>query len=141
MQNPKRIGYYRMLAMVSQKSMSRVGLSINSYEDGKRQLNDDPALHISKHLNKIVSILIEHDEKIDAREFDLWRGMAAGSQAQGSWQNTKSITILIMQGVSLTPKAEKEIEKSKSIIDYFFTIEDIIGNEDVRKDLLKILKI
>ncbi|RJS73116.1 hypothetical protein CW714_03595, partial [Methanophagales archaeon] len=27
-QNPKRVGYYRMLAMVSQKSMSRVGLSI-----------------------------------------------------------------------------------------------------------------
>ena len=233
-QNPKRIGYYRMLAMVSQKSMSRVGLSINSYEKGKGQFNDETALHISKHLNKIVSILIEHDEKIDAREFDLWRGMAAGSQAQGSWQNTKgdraeivikdiverrirerklaleetsrgkgkilklragrqfilgsepdigvyknnliqtaveikggidpagvlerfgaalkslrrakqenskSITILIMQGVSLTSKAEEEIEKSKSIIDYFFTIEDIIGNEDIRKDLFKILKI
>lgn len=127
--------------MVSQKSMSRVGLSINRYEGGKGQLNDEIALHISKHVNKIVSILIEHDEKIDAREFDLWRGMAAGSQAQGSWQNTKSITILIMQGVSLTSKAEEEIEKSKSIIDYFFTIEDIIGNEDVRKDLIKILKI
>jgi len=70
-QNPKRIGYYRMLAMVSQKS----------------------------------------------------------------------ITILIMQGVSLTSKAEEEIEKSKSIIDYFFTVEDIIGDEDIRKDLFKILKI
>ena len=116
-------------------------MSINKYEKGKRQLAGEIALHISKHLNKIVSILIEHDEKIDAREFDLWRGMAAGSQAQGSWQNTKSITILIMQGVSLTSKAEEEIEKSKSIIDYFFTIEDIIGNEDVRKDLFKILKI
>ena len=46
-----------------------------------------------------------------------------------------------MQGASLTSKAEEEIEKSKSIIDYFFTIEDIIGNEDVRKDFFKILKI
>lgn len=233
-QNPKRIGYYRMLAMVSQKSMSRVGLSINKYEGGKGQLNDETALHISKHLNKIVSILIEHDEKIDTREFDLWRGMAAGSQAQGSWQNTKgdraevvikdlverrirekklvveeisrgkgeilklragrqfvlgsepdigvykkgliqiaveikggidpagvlerfgaalkslrrakqenskSITVLVMQGISLTTKAEEEIQNSESIIDYFFTIEDIIGNEKVRKDLFKILKI
>ncbi|NMX20958.1 hypothetical protein C5S30_00640 [ANME-1 cluster archaeon GoMg4] len=233
-QNPKRIGYYRMLAMVSQKSMSRVGLSINKSEKGKGLFNDDTALRISKHLNKIVSILIEHDEKIDAREFDLWRGMAAGSQAQGSWQNTKgeraeivikdimgrrirerklaleeklhgkgvilnlragrqfifgsepdigvykkgliqiaveikggidpagvlerfgaalkslrrakqenskSTTILIMQGVSLTTKAKEEIQNSESIIDYFFTIEDIIGNEYVRKDLFKILKI
>jgi hypothetical protein len=34
-QNPKRIGYYRMLATVSQKLMSRVGLSILRYEEGK----------------------------------------------------------------------------------------------------------
>jgi len=56
-------------------------------------------------------------------------------------ENSKSITILIMQGVSLTSKAEEEIEKSKSIIDRFFTIEDIISNEDIRKDPFKILKI
>jgi hypothetical protein len=36
---------------------------------------------------------------------------------------------------------EEEIKKSKSIIDYFFTIEDIIGNEAVKKELFKILKI
>jgi len=88
-QNPKRVGYYRMLAMVSQKSMARVGLSINRFEEGRSHLDDNSALEISKHLNKIVSILIEHDEKVNDREFDLWRGMAAGSQAQGSWQNTK----------------------------------------------------
>lgn len=46
-----------------------------------------------------------------------------------------------MQVVSLTSKAEEEIEKSKSIIDRFFTIEDIIGDEAVRKELFKILKI
>jgi len=233
-QNPKRVGYYRMLAMVSQKSMARVGLSINRYEEGRSYLDDDAALEISKHLNKIISILIEHDETVDDREFDLWRGMAAGSQAQGSWQNTKgdraevvikelierrvrekglifeekahgkgetlklkderllilgsepdigiyeddiiqiaveikggidpagvlerfgaalkslrrakqespnSITILIMQGVSLTSKAMEEIDRSKNIIDYFFTIEDVIGNEDARKHLFKILKV
>jgi len=233
-QNPKRVGYYRMLAMVSQKSMARVRLSVNRYESARGSLSDDAAKEISKHLNKIVSILIEHDEKIDAREFDLWRGMAAGSQAQGSWQNIKgdraevvvkevierrvrakelvfeeishgktetlklkdgrililgsepdigvykddliqvaieikggidpagvlerfgatlkslrrakqenqkSITILIMQGVSLTSKAKEEIGKSKAVIDYFFTIEDVVGNEDVRKHLFKILKI
>ncbi|MEA2076310.1 MAG: hypothetical protein U9O85_11425 [Euryarchaeota archaeon] len=35
LENPKRIGYYRKLAMVSQKSMSRVGLSINIHKGGK----------------------------------------------------------------------------------------------------------
>jgi len=112
-QNPKRIGYYRMLAMVSQKSMSRVGLSINKYEGGKGPLNDETALHISKHLNKIVSILIEHDEKIDTREFDLWRGMAAGSQAQGSWQNTKGDRAEVV----IKDLVERRIREKKLVVE------------------------
>lgn len=82
-------GYYRMLAMVSQKSMKRVGISLDSYEAGKPIPNEEMAVTIARHLNRIVSVLVEADEAIDAREFDLWRGMAAGSQAQGSWQNNK----------------------------------------------------
>jgi len=68
-------------------------------------------------------------------------GAALKSLRRAKQENSKSITVLIMQEVSLTSKAEEEIEKSKSIIDCFFTIEDIIGNEDIRKDLFKILKI
>lgn len=177
--------------------------------------------------------VIEHDEEIDEREFDLWRGMAAGSQAQGSWQNTKgdreetvikefigrkarekrlvleetthrktkilklkdgrtlilgsepdigiyrndkvevaveikggidpagvherfgaalkslrrakqenqnAITILIIKGVSLTLSAKKEIE-DEEIIAHFFTIEDVIGNEEVGKNLFDVMGI
>ena len=233
-EDPKRVSYYRMLAMVSQKSMSKVGLTVNGYEEGRKSFDKDTALKISKHLNRIISILIEHDEEIDAREFDLWRGMAAGSQAQGSWQNTKgdraeivikelierrvrekglmieatihgknerlklkdgrmlvmgsepdigiykddkiqiaveikggidpagvlerfgaalkslrrakrenpkSITVLIMQSVSLTSKAKEEISKSRATIDHFFTIEEVIGDESIRKQLFKVLMI
>jgi hypothetical protein len=234
-QNPERIGYYRMLAMVSQKSMARVGLSVNRYERGQGDLDNDTALEISGHLNRIVSILIENDEDIDDREFDLWRGMAAGSQAQGSWGNTKgdraevvikdlverrvkergsvlgetshgkskalelndgrililgtepdigvykgdtliqiaieikggidpaavlerfgaslkslrrakqengdSVTILIMQGVSLTSRVREEIKNSRNTIDHFFTIEDIIGSYDDRKHFFTIMEI
>ncbi len=83
------VGYYRMLSMVSQKSMNRIGLSVSRYETGKGSPSDETALAIARHLNQVISRLVELDEQIDAREFDLWRGMAAGSQAQGSWQNTK----------------------------------------------------
>lgn len=83
------VGYYRMLSMVSQKSMNRVGLFATRYETGTDNPDEKAALVIANHLNQIISRLIEFDEKINAREFDLWRGMAAGSQAQGSWQNTK----------------------------------------------------
>jgi len=86
---PGAVSYYRMLAMVSQKSMSRVGFNIGRYEQQKATPSVDYAKSIAKHLNGIISRLIESDSTIDFREFDLWRGMAAGSQAQGSWQNVK----------------------------------------------------
>ncbi len=91
--------YYRMLAMVSQKSMIQVGLATIRYEAG--QMPDyGIAQKIAYHLNKIVSKLIESDTVLDAREFDMWRGMAAGSQAQGSWQNAKGRKIeIVLQGI------------------------------------------
>lgn len=85
-------GYYRMLAMVSQKSMKRIGINLDSYEAGSPLSNEETAVTIARHLNRTISSLVEADEKIDVREFDLWRGMAAGSQAQGSWQNSKGVS-------------------------------------------------
>lgn len=103
-------GYYRMLAMVSQKSMKRVGISLDSYEAGKPVPNDEMAAAIARHLNRIVSVLVEADEEIDAREFDLWRGMAAGSQAQGSWQNNKGASAEVaIREIILRRLQEREI--------------------------------
>jgi len=233
-ENSKRIAYYRMLAMVSQKSMSRVGLDIKNYENGILSPEDDTSLNISKHLNRVICSLIEQDETIDDREFDIWRGMAAGSQAQGSWQNTKgdkaeikikaiikerindrglaieeakkgktshyklrdnrnlilsaepdvgiyrndiieiaieikggidpagvferfgavlkslrrikqknkkAITILIIEKASLTSTLQSELEKSKEIIDCFFSIEEIIINDKIRNKLFEVMDI
>jgi hypothetical protein len=83
------VSYYRMLAMVSQKSMGQVGFNLAANESGKSFPDKSTALTLACHLNRIISVLIEADEVIDPREFDLWRAMAAGSQAQGSWQNSK----------------------------------------------------
>ena len=104
------VGYYRMLAMVSQKSMNRVSLSITRYEASKDKPDDATALGIAKHLNQIISRLVEFDEKINAHEFDLWRGMAAGSQAQGSWQNTKGNRVeVIVKGILQRRLREKAL--------------------------------
>lgn len=81
--------YYRMLAMVSQKSMNQVGGSVTNFETGTKFPDKGKAEFLASHLNQIISHLIESDEKLNAREFDIWRGMSAGSQAQGSWQNAK----------------------------------------------------
>lgn len=224
-------GYYRMLAMVSQKSMNQVGLSTVRYEEGCLP-SFEVAGAIAQHLNKIVSKLIEADETIDAREFDLWRGMAAGSQAQGSWQNTKgrkmeivlqgiirrrlrdsrlvgediddkpritlvnqrvvvfadepdigfyeddkivaavevkggidkagvlervgaaikslsrakeenpdSVTILILQEVSMTPQSIVDLQTNQKTVNHWFTVEEVLENEDKRNEVFKLLRI
>ena len=86
---PRAVAYYRTLSMVSQKSMTRIGINSARFEQRDILPSADSALLIAQSLNDIISRLVEATERIDAREFDIWRGMAAGSQAQGSWQNAK----------------------------------------------------
>lgn len=93
MQIPRAVSYYRMLSTVSQKSMARVGLSVNRYETGKVAPAYEAAAKLAAHLNQIICNLIEADEELDPDEFAIWRGMAAGSQAQGSWGNSKGTRI------------------------------------------------
>lgn len=88
-EKPSRLTYYRMLAMVSQKSMIKIGMTTTKYESGIGHLGLRKSMQFAKHLNKIISDLVDEDEVVNAREFDMWRGMAAGTQAQGSWQNEK----------------------------------------------------
>lgn len=86
------VGYYRMLTMASQKSMKNVGVNVERYEAGMAVSDEKIALPLAQRFNRIISVLVEADSEIDVREFDLWRGMAAGSQAQGSWQNNKGVS-------------------------------------------------
>lgn len=227
----RSMSYYRMLAMVSQKSMNQVGLSTVRHEAGHLP-KPEIAETVARHLNKIISKLIEADETIDAREFDLWRGMAAGSQAQGSWQNTKgckmevvlqgiirrrlhekglvseeiddkprlaltdqrvvvfadepdigfyendkivaavevkggidkagvlervgaaikslsrakeenlaSVTILILQEVSMTPQSMVDLQTNQNAVNYWFTVEEVLENEEKRVEVFKLLQI
>lgn len=83
------VSYYRMLSMASQKSMSQIGIPTVNYEKTAKLPDSERALQMARRANTLVSILIEQEQGIERREFDIWRGMAAGSQAQGSWQNRK----------------------------------------------------
>lgn len=85
-------GYYRMLSMVSQKSVAHVKVArgdFAAYEVGTKMLLPEEALRVARHLSVIISLLVDEDQIVDERELDLWRWMAAGTQAQGSWQNIK----------------------------------------------------
>lgn len=108
---PRSTAYYRMLSMVSQKSMREVGLPVERYESEPSLPEIPVAQEIAHHLNRIISQLIESDDTVNAREFDLWRGMAAGTQAQGSWQNAKGTEAEILvkkSGTKETARAETD---------------------------------
>lgn len=227
-QIPRSVGYYRMLAMVSQKSMNRVRLSVTRFEENDVLPDRGRAEAVAAHLNQSIGSLVQADDIVDAREFDLWRGMAAGSQAQGSWQNAKgslaeleiksvlrqylrdkgfvvqesvtrlflrdgreiafadepdiaiyrdteiqvavevkggidtaailervgaaikslqrakeenpqSVTVLLIQGVSLTQQAMVDLETSRSAVNHWYTIEEFLGEPDRQTEVLSLL--
>jgi hypothetical protein len=232
---PQSTSYYRMLSMVSQKSMSAIGLNINAYEQTQKTPTKVIALKIAQTLNHIISLLVDADEFIEPREFDIWRGMAAGTQAQGAWQNVKgklaetvikgmlrhrletkllpknmdllnseintleliddrrivfadepdigiyqaelvqaaveikggidgagvlervgaamkslyrakdenseAITILIVQAVSLTTQAKRDLANNRTIVNHWFTVEDILENEETRDLFFQLLNL
>jgi len=88
-QVPGSVAYYRMMAMVSQKSMQRIEHNVIALEEGRRLPSPSEALELSRRFNRIISVLIASDEILREEELWLWRGMSAGSQADGSWRNRK----------------------------------------------------
>lgn len=88
---PGAVAYYRGLSMASQKSMGRIELATTSYE---REIEpslppQQKAERLAQRFNQLISILLETDDDIDEREFNMWRGMTAGAKADGSWRNNK----------------------------------------------------
>jgi len=112
---PRAVGYYRMLAMVSQKSMSNLRLHVTRFEDGSKLPDSQRAWAIAHRLNPIISTLIQSDEILNPREFDLWRGMAAGAQADGSWRNLKGKKAeTAVAGVILRRLREKNLLRTEA---------------------------
>lgn len=69
--------------------MNQLGMATGRFEQGDKTPKSDLAARIAKRVNSVICALIESEHRIERREFDIWRGMAAGAQAQGSWQNRK----------------------------------------------------
>lgn len=122
---PRSASYYRMLSMASLKSMKRVGNYADRFETSDSLPDKTTALAMSQHFNSIISALIESDEELNPREFDLWRGMAAGTQAQGSWQNNKGSTAEIaVRELLLSRLRENSLLSDEAADSPYFTLTD-----------------
>ena len=75
-------------------------------------------MQLAARLNTIISKLLETDEGIEQREFDLWRGMAAGFQAQGGWGNVKGNRIeVVLRGMIRKQVADKGLLSDEIVVE------------------------
>ncbi|HSE83008.1 MAG TPA: hypothetical protein VLB01_00500, partial [Thermodesulfobacteriota bacterium] len=68
-------------------------------------------------------------------------GAAIKSLRRAREEDPQSITILILQGVSIMQRARHDLEINRDAVTYWFTIEDVLENEGKREEIFKLLGI
>jgi hypothetical protein len=89
-EHPKLIGYYRNIAVLSQKSVGYlVAIQTNNYENEKiKEISEKTALALSKLFNEHISLII--DNALQGFEENHIQGLlfaSTGAQIDGSWRN------------------------------------------------------
>lgn len=93
-EDTKRFMYYRQIAMISQKSMSNIGLRINKFEEDVLDSNNYVELcKRCKAINGVMSNLVLHMDTVTLKKIIICLGMGAGMQADGSWKNKKGRSV------------------------------------------------
>lgn len=100
---------------------------------------DDPDIGVYRD-NKI-EIAIEIKGGIDPAAVLERLGAAFKSLGRAKKSNPNAVTILIVQGISLTPQADIDLQANKQMIDYRYTIEDIVNKRGIFEAFFKELKI
>jgi hypothetical protein len=88
-EQPQLIAYYRGLAVLSQKAVSRLAFSVQSYEAGRNRspLPHKRALELCQLFNTHISTIIDSTLVFSERDLDALLYASAGSQIDGSWRN------------------------------------------------------
>lgn len=66
-------------------------------------------------------------------------GAAVKSLGRARRENSEALTILIIQGVSMSPKAYEDLEGNRDAINRLFLVEDVLDDEAIRGELLSLL--
>ena len=56
-------------------------------------------------------------------------------------ENPQAVTILLLQGVSVTQQAKADLRTNKRTVNYWFAVEDVLENERQRSQLFQLLEI
>ena len=63
------------------------------------------------------------------------------SLSRGKTVYSESITVLILQDVSITQKAIDDLNNHQLIVNYWFTVEEVLKNNQKQKHLFALLRI
>ena len=59
---------------------------------------------------------------------------AIKSLSRAKEENSEAVTVLIMQGVSMSQQAMNDLKTNQAAVNYWFTVEEVLEDED-RRDL------
>lgn len=68
-------------------------------------------------------------------------GAAVKSLGCARRENPDAKTILIIQGVSMTPKAYEDLEGNRDAVNRWFLVEDVLDDDAIRDELFRLLEL
>ena len=68
-------------------------------------------------------------------------GAVIKSLSRAKQENPGATTVLIIPSVSMTAQARQELAVHRSDIDHWFTVEDVLNSDDVRREVFEVLGI
>ena len=68
-------------------------------------------------------------------------GAAIKSLSRSKEENPDSVTILILQEVSMTSQSVIDLQTNQKTVNYWFTVEDVLENEEKRNEIFALLGI
>ncbi|MBM3144717.1 MAG: XcyI family restriction endonuclease [Chloroflexi bacterium] len=68
-------------------------------------------------------------------------GAAIKSLSRAREENLNSVTILLVQGVSMTQRAADDLAINQQAVNHWFTIEDFLEDETRREQVFKLMNI
>jgi hypothetical protein len=68
-------------------------------------------------------------------------GAAIKSLSRAKEENPNSVTILVLQEVSMTPQSIIDLQTNQNTVNYWFTVEEVLENDDKRAEVFSLLRI
>ena len=68
-------------------------------------------------------------------------GAAIKSLSRAKEENPASVTILILQEVSMTPQSMVDLQTNQKAVNYWITVEEVLENDEKRDEVFRLLQI